>query len=200
MRASRPSTRSHQLGLRCICLFPAMQRYSLHDPRVDGDRAARREARRHRRVRALRGAVGRRPEEARTAKPLRRAPRQSARSSRAGGRPPRRAVHHSALRRRAFSRGAARRRSVPERVPRHLEHQPLDGLPPWSDARRRLPAGARGGRARAAAVRHRLVVFPARMEPGGLRRAGKRARRRGRRTRASAIEFSTGNFDRLFPA
>lgn len=23
-----------QLGLRCVCLFPAMQRYSLHDPRV----------------------------------------------------------------------------------------------------------------------------------------------------------------------
>jgi predicted TIM-barrel fold metal-dependent hydrolase len=24
----------HESGLRCICLFPAMQRYSLHDPRV----------------------------------------------------------------------------------------------------------------------------------------------------------------------
>ena len=32
-----PSRTEHaveQLGLRCICLFPAMQRYSLHDPRV----------------------------------------------------------------------------------------------------------------------------------------------------------------------
>ncbi len=32
-----PSRTEHaveRLGLRCICLFPAMQRYSLHDPRV----------------------------------------------------------------------------------------------------------------------------------------------------------------------
>ena len=32
--ASRTEQALHTLGLRCICLFPAMQRYSLHDARV----------------------------------------------------------------------------------------------------------------------------------------------------------------------
>jgi predicted TIM-barrel fold metal-dependent hydrolase len=32
--ASRAEHALHTLGLRCICLFPAMQRYSLHDGRV----------------------------------------------------------------------------------------------------------------------------------------------------------------------
>lgn len=32
--ASRVDHALHSLGLRCICLFPAMQRYSLHDARV----------------------------------------------------------------------------------------------------------------------------------------------------------------------
>jgi uncharacterized protein len=32
--ASRVEHALHTLDLRCICLFPAMQRYSLHDPRV----------------------------------------------------------------------------------------------------------------------------------------------------------------------
>jgi len=32
--ASRTGQALERLGLRCICLFPAMQRYSLHDPRV----------------------------------------------------------------------------------------------------------------------------------------------------------------------
>jgi hypothetical protein len=31
---SRTGDAIERLGLRCICLFPAMQRYSLHDPRV----------------------------------------------------------------------------------------------------------------------------------------------------------------------
>ena len=38
-------------------------------------------------------------------------------------------------------------------------------------------------------VRHRLVVLSARVEPGGLRRAGKRARRRGRRRRCPPSNF-----------
>ena len=58
----------------------------------------------------------------------------------------RRAVHHPALRRGAVSRGVARRRSLPERVPRHVEHQPVDVVSPRACARRRLPAGARGCR------------------------------------------------------
>ena len=44
---------------------------------------------------------------------------------------------------------------------------------PGLDARRRLPARPRRCRAGAAAVRHRLVVFPARLEPSGVRRAGR---------------------------
>lgn len=32
--ASRVETALHTPGIRCICLFPAMQRYSLHDPSV----------------------------------------------------------------------------------------------------------------------------------------------------------------------
>ena len=34
MRRRGPNTRFGRLGLRAVCLFPAMQRYSLHDPRV----------------------------------------------------------------------------------------------------------------------------------------------------------------------
>lgn len=32
--ASRTEQALERMGIRCICLFPAMQRYSLHDPRV----------------------------------------------------------------------------------------------------------------------------------------------------------------------
>ena len=80
----------------------------------EGDRAARRGARRHGCLRALRRALGRRPKEAGTAEPLRRTPRQSPRSSRARRRPSRRAVHHSAFRRRAVPRSIARRRPLPQ--------------------------------------------------------------------------------------
>ena len=144
-----PSRTEHaldRLGLRAICLFPAMQRYSLHDPRVREIVQLAAAHAGHGGLRALRRAVGRRAKEAGAAKPLRRALRQSARSARAGRRLSRRAVHHSALRRGTVSRSAARRRPLPERVPRHVEHQPVDGVPPtgsrWptcSGRRSRLP-------------------------------------------------------------
>ena len=67
---SRAERALDELGLRGICLFPAMQRYSLHDPRVREIVQLAGEARGHGGVRALRRALGRRPEEARTAEPL----------------------------------------------------------------------------------------------------------------------------------
>ena len=137
-----PSRTEHaldQLGLRAhLSVSGDAALFAARSAR-ERDRAARRGARRHGRVRALRRAVGRRPQEAGTAEPLRRALRQSPRSSRAGRRPSRRAVHHSALRRRALPRSFARRRPLPERVPRHVEHEPVDVVSPRA---RRCPASS----------------------------------------------------------
>ena len=187
--ASRTEHALDQLGLRAICLFPAMQRYSLHDPRVRDIVQLAARARRHRCLRALRRAVGRRAQEARTAEPLRRALRQSSRSSRAGRRPSRRAVHHSALRRGTFPRSAARRRPLPKRVPRHVEHEPVDVVSPRA---RRCPASS--SRRSRLPGRTGCCSAPTRRffradGTGGLRRAGKRARGRGRRRECPPSNF-----------
>ena len=108
--AADASERAHraitELGMRGICLFPAM--HHVRDGRRPRDRHRRdcRRASRHRGVRALRRAVDWRAPQARTAQPLRRAPRRPARPEHAGARMPDRTVHRPALRRRAAARSA----------------------------------------------------------------------------------------------
>ena len=101
------------LHLRTICLFPAMQRYALHDPRVTRGRPDRVGTSRHGSVRPLRGVVCRRAEKARPSKPVRRPAWQPARRAGACRGISARAVHHSALRGRAvFARRCSRRTCV----------------------------------------------------------------------------------------
>ena len=166
----------------------------------EGDRAARRGARRHGCLRALRRALGRRAQEARTAEPLRRAPRQSPRSSRACRRPSRRAVHHSALRRGAVPRSVARRRPLPQTC---------------TSTRRARTGGCRitmGSRCPASSGRRSRLPAPDRLLfgtdssffPRGWNRAVYDAQVSA--LDAAGVDESvrhrifTGNFDRLFPA
>ena len=73
--------------------------------------------------------------------------------------------------------------AVPEHPPRHVELEQLDRVPSRPDARSGVPAGAGGRRAGPAALRHRLVVLPARLAEARSRRAGRGARRRQRHAR-----------------
>ena len=197
--ASRTEHALDRLGLRAICLFPAMQRYSLHDPRVKEIVQLAAAHARHRRVRALRRAVGRRSQEARAAEPLRRALRQSPRSSRARRRPSRRAVHHSALRRRPVPRSVARRRPRAKRVPRHVEHESVDVVSPRAHA-----AGVFRQALEVAGPDRLLFGTDSSFFPRGWNRAVYDAQVSA--LDAAGVDESvrhrifTGNFDRLFPA
>ena len=187
----------------CICLFPAMQRYSLHDPRVrEIVQLAAAHAGTAVFVHCGALSVGVRKKLGLPSRFDVRY-RQSPRPSRARRRPSRRAVHHPALRRRAFPRSVAGRRSLPERVPRHVEHEPVDVVSPWawrwptSSGRRSILPGRTG------CCSAQTPRFFRAGGTGGLRRAGKRARGRGRRRKGPPANFH-GQFrpivSRLEPA
>ena len=170
-------------GLRVVCLFPAMHRYSL--VRSQG-RRGRRDRRGHAgrgALRALRRAVGRRAAQARARQPLRAALRPAARRAALRRRLPEPADHRAALRRRLLPRGADAGGSLPQRRARHVEHERLGALPPRADADRRVPHRDGGAGTRSAHVRHRLVVLPARLAGADLRHAARdsRAARHGGR-------------------
>ncbi len=81
----------------------------------------------------------------------------------------------AALRRRHFPRSADGRRPVRQHPSRHLQLEQLDEVLSRPDARGRLPSRRSLSPARTAAVRHRLVVFPARLAAAGLRCPGRGA-------------------------
>ena len=181
-RRRGPSTRCDRLGLRAICLFPAMQRYSLHDTRVkEIVQLAAAHAGTAVFVHCGALSVGVRKKlglpsrfDVRHGNPL---DLHALAADHPGV--PFIIPHFGAG---LFREALARRRPRAERVPRHVEHEPVDGVSPR--ARRCRPSSGRRSRW---PVPDRLLFgtdssfFPARVEPGGLRRAGKRARRRGRR-------------------
>ena len=170
-----------RLGLRAVCLFPAMQRYSLHDPRVkEIVQIAAAHAGTAVFVHCGALSVGVR-------KKL--------------GLPSRFDVRHgNPLDLHAL---AADHPGVPFIIPHFgaglfREALLVADLAPnvyldtsstnrWMSYHHglalagRLQTGARSCRAGPRIVRHRLVVLSPRVEPGGLRRAGKRAGRRWRR-------------------
>ena len=127
-------------------------------------------------VRALRRAVGRRPRrswgcpaDSICASAIRwtcrRSPRVAAR-----------AVHHPALRRRLLPRGADGGGHVRQHPSRHLELERWIEIHPRPDARDVFRQARPGRRAGAPAVRHRLVVLPARLAAAGVRHADGGAR------------------------
>ena len=111
------------LGLRCICLFPAMHRYRLDDERalkvfdVAADHAGTA-------VFVHCGVSVRwREKETRAAKPVRHPARRSTCPLPDRHRPCRSADHRAALRRRLLPRGAHDGRPLSEHLPRHLKLQ-----------------------------------------------------------------------------
>ena len=198
---SRAERALGELGLRAMCLFPAMQRYSLHDPRVRGGCRCRGDDTPGRWCSSIAGrlSVGVRKKLG-LAQPLR--PAVAAIRS---------TVHALAcdypnltfiiphFGAGFVSRGADGRRPVPQYLLRHVEHatggSPISPSLTLADVFRQALKVAGPG---AALVRHRLVVFSSGMEPGDLRRPSKRARLAWRRRNRPGAIFS-GNFDRLFP-
>ena len=157
-----------ELAMRGVCLFPAMHGYRLDDERVARvfEAAARHGAAVFVHCGVL--TVGVRKKlglpsrfDLRLGDPLALARVAVALPAGAGDRP--------ALRRRILPRGADGRRPVPEHPPRHVELQQLDQVPSGPDARSGLRQRARRRRAATAAVRHRLVVLPARLAAADLR-------------------------------
>ena len=177
-RRRRAETALDELELRGICLFPAMQRYSLHDPRVDGHR------RRWRPripgtadLRPLRRAVRRRPQEARPAEPLRRAA-TAIRWISMRSRP---TIPHVPFIIPHFGAGLLREALlVADLCPNvYLDTSSSNkwlAYHPGLTLGGRLPSRAGGRWAGSPALRHRFLVFPPRMASGRLRRPGKRAR------------------------
>ena len=141
--ADARALRARRAGLRVVCLFPAMHRYSLSDPQGRRSRRRRRGHARRGALRALRRALGRRAPEARAPQPLRAALWPAARRA-ALRRSPTRSLpiivpHFGA----GFFREALMLADAcPNVVPGHVEHERLDALSPGPDADRRVPHGA----------------------------------------------------------
>ena len=111
----------------------------------------------------------------------------------------RRAVHHSALRRRFLSRGADARRPLSERASRHVELERLDAVHARADVVAGLPHGPRRRRSRPA-----CSSAPTRRSSraAGTRTSSIVSSRRSTRpgsTRSHAPKIMGGNFERLFP-
>ena len=87
------------------------------------------------------------------------------------------ADHRAALRRRHVPRGADARRRLSERLSGHVQLERLDEISPRADASDRLSSGPRRRRPRPAALRHRLVVLPARLAARHPRPAAQRRSR-----------------------
>ena len=124
---TRPDRALGELGLRGVCLFPAMHHVPLDDDRTIVSSTRRRMPGTAVFVHCGVLSVGVR-REAGTAQPLRSAPRRSARRSRLALSVSAGAVHHSALRRRTLPRGADGGRLVRQHLSRHVELQRLDPL------------------------------------------------------------------------
>ena len=173
------------LGLKGVCLFPAMHRYHLEDTRSLAVIA---------RVASYRGAVLFVHCGALTVGVRKRLGLRSRFDVRFGNPLD---LHHiasdtpqcrswSAFRRRPAARSADAGGPVPQRPSRHVQLEPLGGVSPGTDIDCGVSPGAGSAGADTSALRHRLVVFLTRMEPARARRAdrhprvAKRARPRSR--------------------
>ena len=165
-RAPRPGVRRARVAVR----LPLSRHARLRARRRAGVRGFRGGGRaRPGRLRALRGAVGRGPTQARPAVSVRRPAGQPPRP-RAGRRGvPRRAGDRSPLRGRFLPRDADGGRPLFQRPRRHVEFERLGEVPrAAADAGGGVPAGPRRSRPRADTVRLRFVLLPAGLAAAGL--------------------------------